>query len=414
MSTSSEGLRRTLAPQVLGAVARRFGDFAAAEDAVQEALAAAAARWPDDGVPDDPRAWLMQAASRRMADYVRREGGRRRREPASAGAARPARVPGPGAEAAGGDDLLTLLFICAHPVLGEHAAIALTLRAAGGLTTAEIASAFLVPENTMAQRIHRATQAIRKAEVPFALPPDDERAARLTGVLRVLYLTFSEGYVSSQGAMLARVDLAAEAIRLTRAVHQRLPDEPEVAGLLALLLLTDARREARTGPDGELIPLADQDRTRWNRRAIEEGAALIDATLSRGVIGPYQLQAAIAALHDEAPRAADTDWRRILDLYSELERMTPNPMITLNRAIALAMVEGPAAGLAMVAPLDSDERLAGHYRLDAVRAQFHEMAGDLEAARAHYLSAAGKTASIPERNYLAAKAAKLADGLGRR
>jgi RNA polymerase sigma factor (sigma-70 family) len=414
VSTSSQDRLRTLAPQVLGAVVRRFGDFAAAEDAVQEALVAAATRWPDDGVPGDPRAWLIQTASRRMAEYVRREGGRRRREPASSGTPRAPRVSGPDPDDAAHDDLLILLFLCAHPVLGEHAAIVLTLRAVAGLTTAEIASAFLVPENTMAQRIHRARQAIRQAGLPFALPPDDERAARLTAVLRVLYLMFSEGYVSSQGALLARVDLAAEAIRLTRAVHERLPDEPEVAGLLALLLLTEARREARTGANGELIPLADQDRARWDRRAIDEGAALVQAALSRGAVGPYQLQAAIAAVHDASPRAADTDWRRILELYGELEQMTPNPMITLNRASALAMVEGPAAGLAMVAPLDSDERLAGHYRLDAVRAQLHEMAGDLEAARAHYFSAAGRTASIPERNYLTAKAASLAARLERR
>jgi RNA polymerase sigma factor (sigma-70 family) len=404
-----EHLLRTLAPQVLGAVVRRFGDFASAEDAVQEALLAAAMQWPEQGVPENPRGWLIQVASRRMTDHVRREIARRRREQVVFEDQEHDLAPPPDRDAATAhDDTLVLLFMCAHPALSEHAAIALTLRAVGGLTTAEIASAFLVPESTMAQRISRAKQAIRKSGVPFSLPTEGERAARLTAVLHVLYLIFSEGYVSSTGAMLTRADLAAEAIRLARAVHLLLPHDPEVAGLLALMLLTDARREARTGPDGELIPLAEQDRARWDRRAIEEGVALISATLSRGAVGPYQLQAAIAAVHDEAARAADTDGAQILALDGLLEKMTPNPMITLNRAIAAAMVEGPAAGLAMVAPLDTDSRLGGHYRLDAVRAHLYEMAGDAGRARQHYLAAAGKTASIPERNYLQMKAARLA------
>ena len=400
-----EPLLRTLAPQVLGAVIRRFGDFASAEDAVQEALLAAAMQWPERGVPEHPRAWLIQVASRRMTDHVRRETVvfEQQRGDLAPAADRDA--------ATAHDDTLILLFMCAHPALGEHAAIALTLRAVGGLTTAEIASAFLVPESTMAQRISRAKQAIRKSGVPFSLPGDAERAARLTAVLHVLYLIFSEGYVSSAGAMLTRADLAAEAIRLTRALQHLLPHDPEVAGLLALMLLTDARREARTGEQGELIPLAEQDRSRWNHTAIEEGVALITAALARGAVGPYQLQAAIAALHDEAPRAEDTDWPQILALYGLLERMTPNPMITLNRAIAAAMVDGPASGLAMVDPLDTDARLGGHYRLDAVRAHLYEMAGDLETARGHYLAAAGKTASIPERNYLRTKAAAVAERL---
>jgi RNA polymerase sigma factor (sigma-70 family) len=406
-----EHLLRTLAPQVLGAVVRRFGDFASAEDAVQEALLAAATQWPEQGIPANPRGWLIQVASRRMTDHVRREIARRRREQVVFDAHEHDLAPPPDRDAATAhDDTLVLLFMCAHPALSEHAAIALTLRAVGGLTTAEIASAFLVPENTMAQRISRAKQAIRKSGVPFSLPTDDERAARLTAVLHVLYLIFSEGYVSSAGAMLTRSDLASEAIRLARAVHQLLPQDPEVAGLLALMILTDARRDARTGPDGELIPLAAQDRTLWNRPAIEDGVALISAALSQGMVGPYQLQAAIAAVHDEAARAEDTDWAQILALYGLLEKMTPNPMITLNRAIATAMVDGPTAGLAMVAPLDTDARLGGHYRLDAVRAHFHEMAGDLAQAREHYLAAAAKTASIPERNYLQMKAARLAEG----
>jgi predicted RNA polymerase sigma factor len=380
---------RTLAPQVLGALTRQYGDFATAEDAVQEALAAAAATWPADGIPADPRGWLIRAAARRMTERGRRE--------VAADAVSHA------------DDTLILLGMCAHPTVGEHASIVLTLRAVGGLTTADIAGAFLVPENTMAQRISRAKQAIRTAGVPFALPAEAERAARLAGVLRVLYLIFSEGHVGGQGPLLVGADLAAEAIRLTRAVRRRLPEDPEVAGLLALMLLTDARRDARIGPDGELIPVADQDRSRWNRQAIAEGAALVGRGRAEGATGPYQLQAAIAALHGEAARAADTDWARILALYGRLEALTPNPMITLNRAIALAMVEGPAAGLALVAPLDTDAQLSGHYRLDAVRAQLHGMAGERDAARTHYLAAAAKTASIPERTYLQKRAAALGD-----
>jgi len=412
LDPGAEQLLRTLAPQVLGAVVRRFGDFAGAEDAVQEALLAAATQWPGQGLPATPRAWLIQVASRRMTDHVRREIARRRRDTVVFEERRHDLAPAADREAdAAHDDTLILLFMCAHPSLNEHATIALTLRAVGGLTTAEIANAFLVPESTMAQRISRAKQAIRKSGVPFSLPTEDERAERLDAVLHVLYLIFSEGYTSSIGPVLVRADLATEAIRLARAVHHLLPEEPEVGGLLALMLLTDARRHARTGPEGELIPLAEQDRTMWDRQAIAEGEALIGATLARGAVGPYQLQAAIAALHDQAARAADTDWPQILALYGLLERITPNPMITLNRAIALAMVDGPAAGLAMVAPLDADARLAGHYRLDAVRAHFHEMAGDLAAAREHYLAAAGKTASIPERNYLTTKAAKAGEAM---
>jgi RNA polymerase sigma factor (sigma-70 family) len=405
-----ESLLRTLAPQVLGAVVRRFGDFSSAEDAVQEALIAAATQWPERGVPDNPKAWLIRVAGRRMTDHVRGELARRRRETVVFEATRDDLAPDPDRDAATAhDDTLVLLFMCAHPALSEHAAIALTLRAVGGLTTGEIARAFLVPESTMGQRISRAKQTIRKSGVPFSLPTADERASRLAAVLHVLYLIFSEGYVSSSGVALVRADLATEAIRLTRAVHHLLPDEAEVAGLLALMLLTDARRQARTGPEGELIPLAEQDRTLWDRGAIEEGVALISATLPRAAVGPYQLQAAIAAVHDEAARAEDTDWPQILALYGLLERMQANPMITLNRAIAAAMVHGPAAGVAMVAPLDSDTRLAGHYRLDAVRAHFHEMAGDGVQARACYLAAAAKTASIPERNYLLLKAACLGE-----
>jgi RNA polymerase sigma factor (sigma-70 family) len=404
---------RDLAPQVLGAVVRRFGDFAAAEDAVQEALLAAALQWPREGVPDNPRGWLIHVAARRMTDHVRSELARRRREETVVSES-PALVD---FEASVGDpsrgtpldqdDTLILLFMCCHPSLTQPSAIALTLRAVGGLTTAEIASAFLVPEATMAQRISRAKQRIKSSGVPFRLPTAGERADRLSAVLHVLYLIFNEGYASSSGPDLQRSDLANEAIRLTRAVHRLLPGDGEVAGLLALMLLTDARRRARTGPDGDLIPLTEQDRSLWDRAAIEEGVALVTATLSRGSVGAYQLQAAIAAVHDEAPRAEDTDWPQILALYGLLERMADNPMVTLNRAIAYAMVHGAPAGLTQLETLDTDPRLAGHYRLEAVRAHLHEMAGNRDAAMAHYQTAASRTASVPERNYLLTKAARL-------
>jgi RNA polymerase sigma factor (sigma-70 family) len=406
LDAGSEHLLRELAPQVLGAVVRRFRDFAAAEDCVQEALVAAAVQWPRDGFPDNPRAWLIQVASRRMTDHQRSELARRRRETA-------AMQPDYIAPAAGienetdQDDTLILLFMCCHPALTPSSAIALTLRAVGGLTTAEIASAFLVPETTMAQRISRAKQSIRVSGVPFRLPTNEERAERLRVVLHVLYLIFNEGYTSSGGPHLRRSDLSAEAIRLTRAVHTLLPNDGEVTGLLALMLLTDARREARTGPDGELIPLMKQDRTLWDQNEIREGIALISATLPKGSVGAYQLQAAIAAVHDEAVRAEDTDWPQILALYDLLKRMSDNPMIMLNHAIAAAMVHGPNTGLDLLKALDADGRLAGHHRLDAVRAHLLELAGDYPAAIAHYQTAAGRTASLPERNYLMTQAARL-------
>jgi RNA polymerase sigma factor (sigma-70 family) len=411
-----EHLLRELAPQVLGAVMRRFGDFAAAEDAVQEALIAAASQWPIEGVPDNPRGWLIQVAARRMTDQIRADLARRRREAVvlmqSPAGDHVVAAPDSG-DVVEQDDTLLLLFMCCHPSLTRPSAIALTLRAVGGLTTAEIANAFLVPEATMAQRISRAKQRIRTSGVRFAPPGDRDRAERLSAVLHVLYLIFSEGYASSIGPTLQRSDLATEAIRLTRAVHRLLPDEAEIAGLLALMLLTDARRAARSGPDGELIPLDRQDRALWDRAAIAEGVALISATLPRGAIGAYQLQAAIAAVHDEAARAEDTDWPQILALYGLLRRMSDNPMVTLNHAIALAMVDGPRAGLAALAALEADTRFTGHYRLDAVRGHLHEMAGDLDAAVKHYHAAAARTASTPERNYLLTKAARLRKGGGK-
>jgi RNA polymerase sigma factor (sigma-70 family) len=395
-----EDLLRDLAPQVLGAVIRRFGDFDAAEDAVQEALLAAAMHWPGEGLPDNPRGWLIQAAVRRMTDHLRSEQARRRREEAVA-----LREP-PGAEAsAGGDDTLILLFMCCHPALTPASAIALTLRAVGGLSTAEIASAFLVPEATMAQRISRAKQRITASGVPFRMPDEAERAERLRSVMHVLYLVFNEGYTTSSGPELCRVELSGEAIRLTRMLHALLPHHGEVSGLLALMLLTDARRPGRTGPNGELIPLAEQDRTLWDRALITEGVALVVEAMSHGSVGEYQLQAAIAALHDEAAHVEDTDWPQILALYSLLERMSGNPMVALNRAIAVAMVDGPSAGLRLLDTLD--DRLAGHYRLAAVRAHLYEMAGDADAAMAYYRTAATRTTSVPERHYLTTQAARL-------
>jgi predicted RNA polymerase sigma factor len=397
--TTLEHVWRRCAPEVLTALTRRYGDFDAAEDAVQEALLAAALHWPAEGLPDNPRGWLIQAATRRMTDQIRSEIARRRREELAASIGMPA------VDVVDRDDTLVLLFMCCHPVLTPASAIALTLRAVGGLATAEIANAFLVPEATMAQRISRAKQRIKSSGVPFRMPLAEDRAERLASVLHVLYLIFNEGYASSSGADLNRTELSGEAIRLARAVHRVLPDDGEVAGLLALMLLTDARRPARTGPGGELIPLDEQDRTLWDRRLISEGVELITGAVAKGSVGAYQLQAGVAAVHDQATRVEDTDWSQIFALYGLLERMTGNPMVALNRAIAAAMVHGPAAGLKLLEALDS--QLAGHYRLDAVRAHLFEMAGDADAALAHYRAAASRTTSLPEQHYLTTKAARL-------
>jgi len=406
-----DGLLRELAPQVLGAVLRHHRDFHAAEDAVQEALLAAARQWPEAGVPENPRAWLIHVADRRMVDQVRSEAARRRREELAA-----AQTPDderstsdPDSETpTDRDDTLRLLFLCCHPALTPGSQVALTLRAVGGLTTIEIANAFLVPEAPMAQRISRAKHRVEASGAPFRMPAEAEWQGRLQAVLQVLYLIFNEGYATSAGPELQRAELAAEAIRLTRAVHTLLPDDGGVAGLLALMLLTDARRLARTGPGGELIPLAEQDRSTWDQEAIAEGVALITRTLSQGSTGPYQLQAAIAAVHDEAARAEDTDWPQILALYGLLESMTDNPMVKLNHAIAAAMVHGPPFGLELLDALDADGRLEGHHRLEAVRAHLLEMAGDREAAIERYRAAVNLTASIPEQRYLAMRAAELA------
>ncbi len=411
LDADAEHLLRELTPQVLGAVIRRFRDFAAAEDAVQEALLAAAVQWPREGLPDNPRAWLIQVASRRMTDHVRSELARRRRENSAAMQADQVTPAVDAENEADDDDTLILLFMCCHPALTSSSAIALTLRAVGGLTTGEIAHAFLVPESTMAQRISRAKQSIKASGVPFRLPSKQERTERLRVVLHVLYLIFNEGYTSSGGPHLSRSELSGEAIRLTRAVHQLLPDDCEVAGLLALMLLTDARRAARTGSDGELIPLTKQDRALWDQKQISEGIALISATLPKGSVGAYQLQAAIAAVHDEAARVEDTDWPQILALYELLKRMSDNPMVMLNHAIAVAMVHGPPAGLELLSALDADGRLKGHHRLDAVRAHLLELAGDHSAAIALYRIAAGRTTSQPERNYLITQAARLRESM---
>jgi RNA polymerase sigma factor (sigma-70 family) len=404
-----EHLLRELTPKVLGIVVRRFRDFAAAEDAVQEALLAAANQWPRDGTPNDPRAWLTQVACRRMADHVRSEAARRRREREVALEVAYAPESTVTETWPKEDDTLVLLFMCCHPALTQASAIALTLRAVGGLTTAEIAHAFLVPEATMAQRISRAKQSIKNSGIPFQLPTAEDRAQRLRAVLHVLYLIFNEGYTTSAGPDLCRGDLSHEAIRLTRIVHSLQPDETEAAGLLALMLLTDARRLARTSPAGDLIPLAQQDRSLWNRQQIAEGVAVISETLRMGAVGPYQLQAAIAAVHDEAARADDTDWRQILALYDLLRRMSDNPMVTLNHAIAAAMVHGVTKGFELLDPLKADPRIADHHRLDAVQAHLLELAGDRQGAVTHYRAGARKTASLPERNYLLTQAARLSN-----
>ena len=400
---ATAGLLRDLAPRALGAVVRRYGHFADAEDAVQEALLTAATTWPADGTPDNPLAWLIRVASRKMADQYRRDEARRRREDLAASWSLIPREPVPAH-----DDTLILMLLCCHPSLSPGAAIPLTLRAVGGLTTREIAAAFLVPEATMAQRISRAKAKLKAADAPFALPPPGQGGERLPAVLHVLYLIFNEGYAASDGPDLARTDLSGEAIRLARDVHAALPADPEATGLLALMLLTDARRPARTRPGGELVPLAEQDRARWDRRLITEGLTLLTGALRQGRPGEYQVQAAIAALHDQAPSHAQTDWVQILALYDRLERLTGNPMVTLNRAVAMAMVHGPGAGLTLLDGLG--DRLGDHHRQHSVRAHLLEQADDARAAIAEFEAAAARTTNLRERDYLVTKAARLAAG----
>nr|WP_205122800.1 DUF6596 domain-containing protein [Tenggerimyces flavus] len=396
-----EGQLRELAPQVLAAVVRHHGDFDACEDAVQEALLAAATQWPSEGVPANPKGWLITVASRRRIEVWRSEAARVRREEAVA-----ALAPTEVANVSSVDDTLLLLLLCCHPELTSPSQVALTLRAVGGLTTAEIARAYLVPEATIAQRISRAKARIKASGAEFRLPPNAELPERLASVLHVLYLIFNEGHTASSGAALNRVELSGEAIRLARQLWAQLPDEGEVVGLLALLLLTDARRPARTTPEGDLVALAEQDRALWDRAAIAEGIALIEATLPTAMPGPYQLQAAIAAVHDEAATYDDTDWEQILGLYDILDLLAPGPMVTLNRIVALAMVQGPLAGLEKLADVENEPALAGHHRVEAVRAHLLDLAGDHEAARVHYRLAAKATLSAPEQRYLEGRASQ--------
>ncbi|WP_314323433.1 DUF6596 domain-containing protein [Paenarthrobacter ilicis] len=396
--TSLEDLLRTLAPRVLGVLVRKYRQFDACEDAVQEALLEASLQWPSE-LPEHPQAWLTAVASRRLIDAWRSDHARRAREE------RVAAMEVPLDSAPDRDDTLALMILCCHPAISAPSQLALTLRAVGGLTTAEIASAFMVPEATMGQRISRAKQSIQKAGAEFRMPPDSERKARLGVVLHVLYLIFNEGYVASSGPSLQREDLTTEAIRLTRLLLTSTPDEPEVTGLLALMLLTDSRRAARTLADGTPVPLAEQDRSLWNSGQIGEGVALLSAVLGRGAAGPYQLQAAIAAVHSEAPTAEETDWRQILALYTVLEAVAPGPVVTLNRAVAVAMVRGPHAGIELLSGLDS--ALGKSHRLEAVRGHLYEMAGLPNEARAAYLTAAKKTGSLQERRYLLGKVAGL-------
>ena len=409
LSSEIEDLLRTLAPLVLGALVRRYGHFDTAEDATQEALIAAAQQWPQDGIPANPRAWLIRVASRRLTDLLRSEQARHRREDAVAqwSLAEP-QWDLAGRQASDADDSIILLFMCCHPSLSPASQIALTLRAVGGLTTGEIARAFLVPEDTMTRRISRAKQTIKSSGIPFRMPPEGERAQRLGAVLHVLYLIFTEGYVSTAGSSLYRTDLSTEAIRLTRMLHCLLPDGGEVTGLLALMLLTDARRPARAGPAGELIPLEEQDRGLWNADYIAEGVALITAALPKGPPGPYQLQAAIAALHDEAQSAEATDWPQIVALYELLLQVADNPVVALSHAVAVAMARGAQAGLALLDQIEADGRLADDHRIYAVRAHLLERTGQREAARAAYEAAARQATNLMQQRYLYDRATRLA------
>ena len=412
VDNDTQDLLRDLAPQVLRVLLRRYRDFGGCEDAVQEALLAAATQWPKQGMPDSPRAWLITVATRRLTDQIRADTARRLREQLVVSLIPVDEQIALAADAAGineRDETLDLYFMCCHPALSSASQVALTLRAVGGLTTGEIARAFLVPEATMAQRLTRAKQTIRSAGASFAELTPKDRALRLPAVLKIIYLIFNEGYATSGGEQLCRVDLSAEAIRVGRLLSQLMPDDPEVGGLLALMLLTDARSAARTGPNGELIPLDEQDRSRWDRVRICEGQRILQRALARGATGPYQIQAAIAALHDEARRCDDTDWRQIRSLYELLLQLQDSPMARLSRAVAIAMVEGPTAGLAAVDELSGDSRFSTNHRLCAVRAHLLERAGDREGAIRHYRQAAQQTTSTSERNYLLLHAARLSE-----
>jgi RNA polymerase sigma factor (sigma-70 family) len=405
-----EDVWRGRAPQVLGALLRRYGNFDAAEDAVQEALLAASVQWPAEGTPDNPTAWLIRVASRRLIDRQRSDRARADREQAAA-----TQVPADelysaaadGEDSHARDDTVLLLLLCCHPALTRASQVALSLRAVGGLTTAQIARAFLVPESTMVQRISRAKARLREVDARFTLPAREELPDRMASLQHVLYLIFNEGYTSTGGATLYDVSLTGEAIRLTRQLHQQLPDSAEVAGLLALMLLTDARRAARAHADGSLVPLARQNRARWDRAAITEGTRLLETVLTRGHVGPYRLQAAIAAVHSEAKSWEETDWMQIVVLYRMLDDIAPSPAVTLNLAVAVAMAHSPDAGLRMLDPLLDDPRTRRNHRIHAVRAHLLEMTGRNVEAGAAYAAAARLTTSIPEQRYLNSKAAQL-------
>ena len=388
-------------PHVLAALLRRSGDFETCEDAVQEALIAAADQWPRQGLPDNPRAWLIRVASRRLIDHQRSHAARTRREvEAATYAAEPAGSDAGAGTSRDGDDTLQMLLLCAHPALSEASQVALTLRAVAGLTTAQIAAGFLVPEATMAQRISRAKATLREAGARFEAPTVADLPGRLHAVRLVLYLTFNEGYTASRGPTLIDTDLAAEAIRVAERLHRSLPDDTETAGLLALMLLTHARAPARTDERGDLVPLAEQDRTRWDRDLITRGTALVEQALAAGPVGPFSLQAAIAAIHGEAATAEATDWLQITMLYRMLDRLAPSPTVTLNLAIAIGMAHGPTAGLDVLSPLLEQADQQRNHRVHAARAHLLDLAGCTAAAREEYRLAARLTDSIPEQRYL--------------
>jgi len=410
---------RRQAPHVLGALVRRYGDFAGCEDAVAEAMIAAATQWPVDGLPDAPRAWLIRVAARRYVDAMRRDRARAARERRDlVGIADDARhaPPADAAATSDDDDTLRVFFLCAHPDLPRPSQVALTLRAVGGLTTEQIAAGFLVPTATMAKRITRAKRVLADRPITFADESGDvaEEPQRLNAVMQVLYLVFNEGYVASAGDRLVDVSLTAEAIRLTRELRRRLPDHAEVSGLLALMLLTAARTAARTDGHGDLVPLAEQDRSRWDQAMIAEGIALVERALPVGDVGPFQLQAAIAAVHAEAATAAATDWSQITVLYRMLDRVAPSPTVTLNLAVAVGMAHGPAAGLDVVERLRDHPAMKRHHRLHAVRGHLLEMIGRTDEARAEFAAAARLTSSVPEQRYLNAQAGLAGGDRGRR
>ncbi len=404
-----EEVWRREVPRVLGALVRRYGDFDDCEDAVQEALLDAARTWARDGLPESPGGWLVRVASRRLIDARRsavarsgREAAVAVRQPEDAWQAPPADAVPPEA-----DDSLQLLLLCCHPALNRPSQVALTLRAVGGLTTAQIAAAFWVPSTTMGQRISRAKATLRSAGARFDAVAPAELPERLAAARHVLHLVFNEGYTASGGDDLMDVSLTREAIRLTHDLRTRVPDDDEAAGLLALMLLTEARTAARTDERGDLVPLAEQDRDRWDRARIAEGTALLEDVLPRGRVGPFQLQAAIAAVHAEALSWPDTDWLQITLLYRMLDRVAPGPAVTLNLAVAVGMAHGPDAGLAAVEPLHDDPATAAYHRVHAVRAHLLEMAGRRAEARAEYAAAARLTTSRPEQRYLNARLARL-------